>query len=135
MKRLNIFFLTIIAGLVLLGGVAQAANQQWQGNASQRKGAAPVATDKNIPQRFDLQCPTAYAGIKGELLPTYWEPIDKAQTVELIKSQVLNQYFYCVYRIPSSGRDIHSSIRKLLPEGYNCLSDGAGRFECRAKGR
>ena len=116
---------------ILLGfSIAQAAPPNWQGS-SPPAGAIPKNTLAPTPQRFELQCPSAYSGIKGELLPTYWEPIDKGQPANLIKSQVQDQYLYCVYQIPSSGREIHASVRRLIPEGYSCASDGAGRFECR----
>ena len=97
------------------------------------KGAIPRNAVKPDQEPFKAQCPTAYWGIKGDLLPTYWKAADKAQPAIFLKSQVLNQYLYCVYRIPSEDREVHVSVNRLIPEGYDCISDGVGRFECREK--
>ncbi|MDF1525180.1 MAG: hypothetical protein RRA15_13485 [bacterium] len=131
MRILNTSVIVLCFTQILLGfSFAQAAPPDWRGNSSQ-PGPTANSPVTPTPQRFDLQCPSAYSGIKGELLPTYWEAIDKGQQARLIKSQVQDQYLFCVYQVPSSGREIHSSVRRLIPKGYNCVSDGAGRFECK----
>ncbi len=130
MNALKAAAITLCVSLVFLGAtLAQAGPPRWQGGNLQT-GPAPKGAVSKTPESFELQCPTAYSGIKGDLLPTYWEPADKGKPANLIKSQVLDQYLYCVYQIPSPGREIHSSVRRLVPEGYDCVTDGAGRFEC-----
>jgi hypothetical protein len=121
-----LLILLCVGALVAASGSAVAVSPQWRGTP------APAAV-KPAPQRFEMQCPSAYAGLKGELLPTYWQPVDKGQQVSLVKSQVRGDSLYCVYRMAFAGREIHASVRRMLPSGYTCESDGAGRFECRKK--
>ncbi len=129
MRIVTILISLFIGQAVLWSPLVRAASPQWQGGNPQIGTIhSPVEL---VPQGFDLQCPSAYVGIKGELLPTYWEPTDKGQPARLVKSQLQEQYFYCVYRLRSSGSETHSSVRRLLPEGYSCISDGAGRLKCR----
>jgi len=131
MKALKATVIALCVAQVFLGvSLARAGPPRWQGNAP-TPGAIPRSAVRPAREPFKAQCPTAYWGIKGNLLPTYWKAADKAQPAVFLKSQVLDQYLYCVYRIPSEGREVHVSVNRLIPEGYDCISDGAGRFECR----
>ena len=133
MKQLKITVILSVFVLVFQGALpAWPASPRWQKSAP-AKGAIPRSAVKPDQEPFKAQCPTAYWGIKGDLLPTYWKAADKAQPAIFLKSQVLDQYLYCVYRIPSGDREVHVSVNRLIPEGYDCISDGVGRFECREK--
>lgn len=111
---------------------ALCAPPRWQ-KSSPAKDAIPGNAVRSEKQPFNEQCPTAYSGLKGDLLPTYWKAADKGQPAKFLKSQVQDRYLYCVYGISSGGRQIHVSAVRLIPEGFDCISDGAGRFECREK--
>lgn len=112
--------------LVLLMALPVQGAPQW--------GAAPAPVPRSAPAAdrpvYDLQCPRAYLGIKGDMLPTYWETGDQGAPVHLLKSQVVDQYLYCVYQTSQAGA-ANSSIRRLAPAGYTCVSDGVGQFKCR----
>ncbi|NOY86749.1 MAG: hypothetical protein GXP52_05565 [Deltaproteobacteria bacterium] len=69
------------------------------------------------------------------MLPTNWETANKGLPALFITSQVQDRYLYCVYRIPTEGGMINASVHRLIPKGVKCISDGAGRFECRSNGR
>ncbi|MFV1956937.1 MAG: hypothetical protein ACC669_04165 [bacterium] len=130
MNALKAAAITLCVSLVFLGAtLAHARPPRWQGGNLQTGPAAEGAVS-DTPESFEVQCPTAYPGIKGELLPTGWVAFGKGQPAKLISSQVQDQYLYCVYTIPSTGRQVHSSVQRLIPKGYTCVSDGAGRFEC-----
>ena len=122
----------LAAALVFQGALpAWAAPPQWQKNTP-RAGTVSNRAVPTTPDRIQPQCPVAHSGINGDMLPTGWETtMDKGQPAPLITSQVQGQYLYCVYQIPSKGRDIHASVRKLVPEEYRCETDGAGRFDCK----
>jgi len=109
---------------------AWSAPPRWQRSAP-AKGAIPGSAVRTAKEPFKEQCPAAYSGLKGDKLPTYWEATDRGQQAEFLKSQVQDQYLYCVYRISSGDREVHVSAVRLIPEGYDCISDGAGIFECR----
>ena len=121
----------IAVSLVLaMAAPVLAAPPRWPSGATNAGSAQSRSAPS--PPGFDVQCPTAYYGINGAMLPTGWETMmDKGQPAALITSQVQGQYLYCVYRIPSTGRDIHASVRKLVPREYRCETDGAGLFNCR----
>jgi|GEM_PF-4605828 len=131
MRIVEILTIVLCLTWISLGfSLAWAGPPSWRGS-NPSAGASPGSPLTTTPQRFELQCPSAYTGIKGELLPTYWEPVDKGQRADFLKSQIQDQYLYCVYQVSSSSREIHASVRRLIPGGYSCASDGAGRFECR----
>jgi len=133
MKRFKKTSVTLCMTLVFLGSsLAQAAPPRWQ-RSTPAKGAVPESAVSAEKQPFQEQCPTAYSGLKGDLLPTYWKASDKGQPAGFLKSQVQDRYLYCVYSISSGGRQVHVSAVRLIPEGYDCISDGAGKFECREK--
>ncbi len=116
--------IVLLGSLLMTPGAAVAVPGWPAGNGT----AGPMVPG---PERLRLQCPRAYAGIKGDLLPTDWTATDSGQPAALIKSQVQRGNLYCVYRIPTSSRMGHASVRRRVPAGYRCESDGAGRFDCR----
>jgi hypothetical protein len=88
-------------------------------------GAAVAAKD------LEFDCPRAYRGIKAEMLPTYWEPTDKGERLGAGQSHVQGKYMICIYRKPN-GKKI-GNVRRLIPSGYHCITDGQGSFQCQRK--
>lgn len=76
-----------------------------------------------------FQCPRAYLGVREDLLPTHWETVKGRKPLRLKASQVQRDELLCIYQ-DSGGRSI-GIVKRLVPEGYDCLSDGVGRFRCR----
>lgn len=75
-----------------------------------------------------FQCPSAYQGIKPNMLPSHWESIDQGKKLGRGLSHVQNGFLICIYREPS-GKKI-GSVRRLIPKGYHCITDGKGFFHC-----
>lgn len=80
-----------------------------------------------------FRCPRAYLGVRRDLLPTHWEILDDGTPLRLKASQVQQDELLCIYQ-DDGGRSV-GTIRRLVPDGYDCLSDGAGRFRCRTGDR
>ncbi len=79
----------------------------------------------------EFQCPHAYQGIKSDMLPTYWEPTDKGDRLGAGQSHVQGKYMICIYR-KANGKKV-GNVRRLIPRGYHCITDGKGSFQCRQK--
>jgi len=80
---------------------------------------------------MEFRCPRAYQGIKSDMLPTYWEPTDQGKNIRAGQSHVQGRYLICIYR-EASGKQI-GNVRRLIPHGYHCITDGRGTFQCRRK--
>ena len=80
---------------------------------------------------MEFHCPRAYQGIKPDMLPSYWEPTDQGRNITAGQSHVQGKYMICIYREPG-GRPI-GNVRRLVPQGYHCITDGRGVFQCRRK--
>jgi len=89
------------------------------------------ATDAFAGSRHtsSFQCPLAYQGIKSDMLPTYWEPIDKGKKIHARQSAVQGKYMICIYRDPAG--KLIGNVRRLIPKGYRCITGGRGAFQCR----
>ncbi len=83
------------------------------------------------PLKLQFKCPRAYQGIKSEFLPTYWEAADRGKSIDARQSHVQGKYMICIYR-ESNGRPI-GNVRRLIPRGYHCITDGRGVFQCRRR--
>jgi len=79
---------------------------------------------------LNFRCPNAYQGIKSDMLPTYWEPTDKGRILHPSQSFVQGRYLICIYRKPSG--KLIGNVRRLIPEGYQCITGGKGGFRCRS---
>jgi len=84
-----------------------------------------------VGQELKFQCPQAYQGIKPDLLPTYWEATDQGKGIHARQSLVQGKYIMCIYR-ESNGKPI-GNVRRLIPEGYRCITGGKGVFQCDRK--
>jgi hypothetical protein len=77
---------------------------------------------------LEFDCPRVYQGIKSEMLPTYWESTDRGKGLAAGQSQVQGKFLICIYR-KASGEKI-GNVRRLIPKGYRCITDGRGSFQC-----
>ncbi len=111
----------MLCGLLCISLTAVAALPVWSGNQKN-----PVQA-----QRLSFQCPRAYQGIREDLLPTHWEVFKGRKQLQLKSSQVQGQSMVCAYS--GNGRQTVGTIRRLVPVGYKCISDGAGNFRCQKK--
>ncbi len=79
---------------------------------------------------LNFQCPRAYQGIKSDMLPTYWEPSPhKGRVLQASQSSVQGKYMICIYR--EQGKKWIGNVRRLIPNGYRCITGGKGVFQCR----
>ena len=112
---------TLVVFVALMTGwrvAAEAAVPVWGGSST------------NTPQApMSFQCPKAYLGVRQDLLPTHWEIVAGRVPLRLKASQVQRDELLCTYK-DKRGRSM-GTVRRLAPEGYKCISDGAGRFRCR----
>lgn len=66
------------------------------------------------------------------MLPTHWQKVVKegvSRTLEktvLRSSQVQGRVLLCVYS-SNLGTD---TVQRIVPGGYDCISDGHGLFKC-----
>ena len=87
-----------------------------------------VAVEAGAAEPMEFRCPRAFQGIKSDMLPTYWQPIGRGEELGADQSHVQGQFMICIYRKPA---DKHiGNVRRLIPKGYKCETDGRGIFEC-----
>ena len=100
-------------------------------------GPMPAWNAKSSPppsgNNLTLYCPKAYLGVRSDLLPTHWEVFKGSKPLQLKSSQVQGQDMVCVYG--EAGQAAVGSVRRLIPGGYKCISDGVGTFKCEKTGR
>jgi len=117
--------LNLIIGCVFLfpAGV-MAAQPDWHGTVSRSGGVA---------DHLSFQCPKAFLGIKGDMLPTHWQANDRGRRLQLGHASINGDYMVCAYRSPKNRKQRFGPVRRLAPRGYRCISDGIGSFRCQKK--
>jgi len=126
-KWRKMILLNLIIGVVLAfpSGV-MAAQPDWRGVA-----AVPVSMEQN--DHLSFQCPKAFMGIKGDMLPTHWQADDRGRRLQLGHASINGDYMVCAYRSPKNRKQRFGPVRRLAPRGYRCISDGIGSFRCQKK--
>lgn len=122
--------LNLIMGAVLVFPVTVMAKQPvWGGTASVfEKGEAGQQKD-----HLSFQCPRAFLGIKGDMLPTHWQADDRGSKLQLGYASIDGAYMICTYRSPKNRKQRFGPVRRLAPRGYRCISDGISAFRCQKK--
>ncbi len=122
--------LNLILGAVLLFPIAGIAEQPvWRGTpAAPGNGAAGQQND-----HLSFQCPKAFLGIKGDMLPTHWQADDRGSGLQLGYASIDGAYMICTYRSPKNRKQRFGPVRRLAPRGYRCISDGISAFRCQKK--
>jgi len=117
--------LTIGIVLVLPAGV-MADQPVW-------RGAATVSGNGEQRDHLSFQCPRAFLGIKGDMLPTHWQADDRGRRLQLGHASINGGYMTCTYLSPKNRKQRFGPIRRLVPRGYRCISDGISTFRCEKK--
>lgn len=119
--------LNLILGSVTAFPVAVMAEQPaWHGTTS-------VSGNGNLKSHLSFQCPRAFLGIKGDMLPTHWQADDHGSGLQLGNASIDGDYMTCTYRSPKNHKQRFGPVRRLAPRGYRCISDGLSSFRCQKK--
>ncbi len=119
--------LHLIIGSVLAFPIAVMAGQPiW-------RGIAAVSGSGEQKNHLSFQCPRAFLGIKGDMLPTHWQADDRGRSLQLAYASIDGAYMICTYRSPKNRKQRFGPVRRLAPKGYRCISDGVSSFRCQKK--
>jgi len=119
--------LNLILGVVLVfPSYVMAAQPDWRGTAALTGNGEPN-------DHLSFQCPRAFLGIKGNMLPTHWQADDRGRRLQLGHASINGAYMICTYRSLKNRKQRFGPVRRLVPKGYRCLSDGISAFRCQRK--
>lgn len=126
-KGCKAVLLNLIMGTILLFPVvAQAEQPVWRGTAA-------ASGNGQQKDHLSFQCPRAFLGIKGDMLPTHWQADDRGSGLQLGSASIDGTYMICTYRSPKNRKQRFGPVRRLAPGGYRCISDGISSFRCQKK--
>ncbi len=121
--RKMILWNLVIGVVVSFPVVVMAAQPVW-------RGTTPVSVNGNAKGHLSFQCPRAFLGIKGNMLPTHWQADDRGRGLQLGYASINGAYMICTYRSPKNRKQRFGPVRRLIPRGYRCISDGISSFRC-----
>ncbi len=133
-RRLNKWRKTILWNLIIVTvvsfpAVVMATQPVWRGAT----GVSGNGNGKLKKDHLSFQCPRAFLGIKGDMLPTHWQADDRGRKLQLGYASINGAYMICTYRSPKNRKQRFGPVRRLAPRGYRCISDGISSFRCQKK--
>ncbi|VAX14648.1 hypothetical protein MNBD_GAMMA24-2617 [hydrothermal vent metagenome] len=127
--RKTVLLNLIIGTVLVLPVVALAEKPVWRAT----KTAFGNGGQGQQKDHLSFQCPRAFLGIKGDMLPTHWQAADRGSGLQLGYASIDGTYMICTYRSPKNRKQRFGPVRRLAPRGYRCISDGISSFRCQKK--
>lgn len=122
--------LNLFVGIILTAPVAGIAKQpMWPNTAS----TTALPGNGKTKAHLSFQCPKAFLGIKGDMLPTHWQADDRGHRLQIGYASIDGAYMICNYRSLKNRKQRFGPVRRLVPRGYRCISDGISSFRCQKK--